>query len=97
MPREAVAHVKQALDACLARIPTGKRHDDVVERVHLLLGELQAGKVSHSTQEQVHALARAIAAGDRHEAGRLCAALVVQHWDTHREWLLGLKRLLAQQ
>jgi len=97
MPAPALQQLKDALEACLVCLPVGKKRDDVSDRLHALFAEAEAGRLAPSVVEQLQGLTGAIFAGDRREANKCCAALVSQHWDEHREWLMGLKRLLAQQ
>jgi len=95
MPAEALQQMREALDLLLGQVPAGRRREDIAGRLQLMQAELQAGKLPGAVQVSLRQLALAAAAGDLGEANRVCSALVAQSWDEHREWLVGLKRLLA--
>merc|ERR1712050_406866 len=94
LPPQALQQVQEAFDLLLGNMTSSKMRDDIAERLQALSLELHAGRLSLSVQGEVHRLACAASAGDFDEANRVCTTLIAKHWDVHRVWLLGLKRLL---
>jgi len=83
-----------ALDNRLPHIHERSRAD-AARRLGLLYVDLKAGRVEQTLQGQLQALAEAIETQNAPEARRLTAAMVAQHWQQHKDWLKGIKSLLA--
>jgi len=97
MPTESLEQVRKAFDSRLECTAHAKKREDIIERLRVLIVALQEGRISQPVQAHLLELARAISVTDLCEANRLCTVLIAKHWDEHREWLQGLKRLLARQ
>jgi len=58
---------------------------------------MRAGKITVTIQEQLLQIVEALQSKEHDKASRLCATLVDGHWEQHKEWLLGLRRLLSMK
>jgi hypothetical protein len=95
MPAGAFEQVNMALDKRLPHVHVRSRAE-VARRLGLLAVDMKAGQIEHSLQGQLLALAEAIEAHNALEARRLTANMVAEHWQQHKEWLKGIKCLLAE-
>lgn len=93
MTSEDLRELQSSFDAALAKL-SGSRHKDTAERLQKLYAQLQAGQVSPAIQSQLLIIAKATSTNDRAGASRAVATLSTQHWEEHKEWLMGMKRLL---
>lgn len=96
MSSSDLQELKSALRAALARL-SESRCKDAAERLERLYSLLQAGRISPPIQSQLLTIARAIASNNYLAAGQVVASLSTQHWEEHKDWLMGMKRLLSAQ
>lgn len=85
----------------LLRKTSGRRCDDIAQRLDQLYSKLETGSIPQSIQSAllmiVESLSKnnGVAQARETEAATLVAALTAEHWEQHKAWLVGLKRLLS--
>jgi len=86
------AGLHRALElACVA----GRQRQVVDDSLAVLLAEIGAGRLPEDMQGVIFQIAEALLEDRLSDANRLCAQLARGSWDRHRDWLQGLRRLLA--
>jgi len=70
--------------------------DDCNKRLEDLYSKLQAGQIKNNTSAKVLELARAIERQDFPSAHKLQAELMTCEWETNKNWLQGVKRLVGR-
>merc|ERR1719456_315089 len=73
-----------------------RKRQDIAKRLEELYGKLQAGQCADSTVQQVTQLAQAVGQQDFATAQRVHMELSKGDWNVHKNWLMGLKRLLPR-
>lgn len=73
-----------------------RKRQDIQKRLEELYARLQAGQVKDVDTEQVQAFANAVAAQDFATANSIHMKLSKGDWNSNRNWLMGLKRLLPR-
>merc|ERR1711939_481650 len=93
--------LQYSFDLALSRLEGGSRLADTTDRLHQLYCELQDGRISPPIQSQLLIIARTISnssgQGNNVAASTALASLCAQHWEEHKHWLMGMKRLLSTQ
>lgn len=96
MPVEELERMTRALNGLLDRC-CGRVREDAAKRMHALYSKVVARKLPRPIQIQVNEMVTAILAENCAEANRIRAAIASQHWDEHKDWLIGLRHLLSMQ
>lgn len=73
-----------------------RKRDDISKRLNELYEKLQHGYVSTPTSQKVIAMVGAIEQQDFMSANKIQVELSTADWDKNKNWLMGLKRLLAR-
>lgn len=94
MPAEQLQRLQRSLESALTGF-SGRLREDIVRRLGLLYAKAQAGLLPSSIQLSLVDVAGAVDAGNIGLAGKQVADLSATHWDLHKDWLVGLRRLLA--
>merc|ERR1719310_312816 len=94
MRPENLSEMRCSFDAALAK-QFGNKRRDCAERLQQLYDLLDAGKISVPIQSKLIEVARGIAVGNYAASSKEVSALSAQHWEEHKEWLMGMKRLLS--
>lgn len=72
-----------------------RKRDDIAKRLDDLYNKLQTGTVKTATSQKVIQMVQCINAQDMATAGKIQVDLSTSDWDQNKNWLMGLKRLLA--
>ena len=72
-----------------------KQLADVDKAVVVLLGKLGSGAVDTAVAEKVTQLVTALTNGDPISASNIQKDLAKDHWDDHKDWIKGMKNLIA--
>mmetsp|Transcript_90492 Transcript_90492/g.160282 ORF Transcript_90492/g.160282 Transcript_90492/m.160282 type:complete len:231 (+) Transcript_90492:56-748(+) len=75
---------------------SGKKHEDITKRLDQLYLLLQTGKVAEPMEAQLLSIAKAISVNDFAAVTKQVTDMSAEHWDQHKEWLTGLKRLISK-
>jgi hypothetical protein len=94
MSSNDVMDLKMAFSEMLANI-SGPRRSDTEDRLELLYSMLERCKITSSMQSELLLIATSLANRDNAVAGKVLAKLCNEHWDEHKDWLIGVKRLLS--
>mmetsp|Transcript_109610 Transcript_109610/g.210812 ORF Transcript_109610/g.210812 Transcript_109610/m.210812 type:complete len:247 (+) Transcript_109610:72-812(+) len=95
MTTDDLQQLQDPLNALLQSF-SGKKHEDIARRLDQLYLLLRAGKIAEPIQTKLLLFAKALSANDRTEATRQVTAISAEHWDQHKQWLTGLKRVLSR-
>mmetsp|Transcript_157702 Transcript_157702/g.290539 ORF Transcript_157702/g.290539 Transcript_157702/m.290539 type:complete len:247 (-) Transcript_157702:107-847(-) len=95
MTTDDLRQLQDPLNALLQSF-SGKKHEDIARRLDQLYFLLRAGKIAEPIQTKLLLFAKALSANDRTEATRQVTAISAEHWDQHKQWLTGLKRVLSR-
>ncbi|KAI8063544.1 hypothetical protein BC940DRAFT_306982 [Gongronella butleri] len=74
--------------------PDKKITSDIVKRLGPLLDEAQAEQMDKHVAKAVDQLCTALEAQDWAQANQLHGKLMMEQYNTHGQWLLGVKRLI---
>merc|ERR1712066_653508 len=85
---------QRSLSGLLDASTSSSQCEDITKRIQPLLSQLEAGKIAPCIQVKLMDIAKAISDNDRLKANRELAMLTREHWDQHKNWLIGMKRLL---
>lgn len=96
MPAEQLQALQRALGSLLVHLAPGLLKD-VAERLGRLYNLASSGALPPATQAKLAEIANAIDAKNMGFAGKCVAAMVVEHWNSHKDWLIGLKRLVSSK
>lgn len=70
-------------------------HADTETRLHSLYIQLQDQHISRPIQTELITIANAMATHDHGRAIGAVTGLMTQHWEEHKDWLMGVKRLVT--
>mmetsp|Transcript_119557 Transcript_119557/g.194453 ORF Transcript_119557/g.194453 Transcript_119557/m.194453 type:complete len:247 (+) Transcript_119557:88-828(+) len=96
MTTDDLRQLQDPLNALLQSF-SGKKHEDIARRLDQLYLLLRAGKIAEPIQTKLLLFAKALSANDRTEATKQVTVISAEHWDQHKQWLTGLKRVLSRQ
>jgi len=96
MAPNELAELQQCFNAASRKL-VGRQLVDTEPRLQQLYLHLASGKVSPDIQTKLLIVARAVATDMVVEANREFAKLCTDHWETQKDWLVGVKRLLSAQ
>merc|ERR1712048_564827 len=96
MAADDLARLQATFDAVLTE-SSCRKQETIAKRVNQLYSKLQLGKIYPAIQAQLLDISDAISSKDRLAASKGIASISAQHWDQHREWIIGLKQLLSCQ
>jgi len=82
------------LEASFQKDGNARKRDDIAKRLEELYSKLQEGRIKAATAEKLLQMVRSIEANDLASAGRIQVELSASDWDTNKNWLMGIKRLL---
>merc|ERR1712048_971922 len=85
---------KALVDKVLAEGSSQKR-ESISRRVNELYSKLQAGKIDEPVQARLLNAVEALSSNDCTGASKQVASISAQHWDQHKEWIIGLKQLIS--
>jgi hypothetical protein len=96
--------IKQPLNALVeAMFPahdsnrmTARKREDAMTRLEELYTKLSTGGCGDQTIMQIGQLSQAVAQQDYASANRLHLELSKGDWNTHKNWLQGVKRILPR-
>merc|ERR1739848_498057 len=91
-----LAELQLCFSSALKKL-AGRQLADTEQRLHQLYFQLQSGKTSPDIQTKLLLVARALATNKLVEANREFAMLLADQWEAHKDWPIGLKRLLSAQ
>jgi len=83
------------LEAVAQKDGNARKRDDIAKRLQELYAKLQSGSVKTATSQKVFAMVQAISNQDLATAGKIQLELSTSDWDQNKNWLMGIKRLLA--
>lgn len=97
MPKGQFQSLRSAFGALLEDVPDGpgKEKSIVAQRLDQLYTKLKAGRIEPEIQAQLAEIVNALAANDRVAANRKLQVISAQHWEQQKDWLIGVRRLLA--
>jgi len=95
MTTDDLRQLQDPLNALLQSF-SGKKHEDIARRLDQLYLLLRAGKIAEPIQTKLLLFAKALSANDRTEATKQVTVISAEHWDQHKQWLTGLKRVLSR-
>lgn len=75
---------------------SGMMHDDIIRRLDQLYSKLKGGHVAQSVQRKLLDIAKALSVSDIVAAHQEVVAISAQHWEHHKDWIIGLRRLLSE-
>lgn len=102
MSADDVRKIQNSLNGLLRKM-SGRMCNDIAQRLDQLYSKLETGLIPQSIQSAlltvVESLSKnnAVAQANDTEAASLVAKLTAEHWVQHKEWLVGLKRLIYVQ
>jgi protein transport protein SEC31 len=73
-----------------------RKREDISKRLDELYNKLQYGYVGTPTSQKVMQLVRAVEQQDFVSANKIQVELSTADWDKNKNWLMGVKRLLAR-
>jgi len=103
MAPHELSHVKGVLSMLLdasAQDNTpanAKKREDIAKRLEELYSMLQNGQVRAAAAQKLLQLVKAVEAQDFPTANKIQMELCKMDWDTNRNWLMGVKRLIPQR
>lgn len=68
---------------------------DAIKRISNLYQQMETGKLTDQTSQNLSALVAALAAKDHIEAGKIHVELIQKSWAEARAWLPGFKNLIT--
>jgi len=83
------------LQAVAAKDGNARKRDDIAKRLDDLYAKLHSGSIKTATSQKVVAMVQAINGQDLATAGKIQVELSASDWDQNKNWLMGIKRLLA--
>lgn len=92
--------IKSAFGSLIDRLgrkdTSGKGVADAQQRLIILYSSLQAPcRICELDQQSLRELAQAANKHDKLEAGKNVTEMVSRGWETHKEWLSGVRRLVS--
>merc|ERR1712217_246565 len=96
MPPDSLQKVQDCFDQLLKGC-SGRIHADTIESFRLLYCKLEMGDIAQQVQIQLLKIIETISRNDYAEARKICTTIAAQHWEQHKDWIVGLKRLLANR
>lgn len=97
MPPHDLSNVKTVLGMLLdasAQDGNMKKRDDIAKRLDELYAKLQAGQIKTAASQKVLQMVKAVENQDFQSANRIQMELCTSDWDSNKNWLMGIKRLL---
>eukprot|EP00928_Gymnodinium_smaydae_P038699 TRINITY_DN26635_c0_g1_i1.p1 TRINITY_DN26635_c0_g1~~TRINITY_DN26635_c0_g1_i1.p1 ORF type:complete len:1161 (+),score=204.92 TRINITY_DN26635_c0_g1_i1:294-3485(+) len=88
--------VRNILTMLLDAQTDARKRDDISKRLEDLYSKLQAGSVKTTVSQKVMQLVNAVEAQDFATANRTQQELCSVDWEQNKNWLMGLKRLMAR-
>lgn len=98
MPEDQLRVLQSSLGSLLVSF-SGKpgEREDVTRGLGQLYSKAQAGRLPPSIQVRLAGIANAIDANAIGFASREVTAISATHWTFHKDWIVGLKRLLSRK
>merc|ERR1719221_1405870 len=76
---------------------SGKAREDIAQRLDRLCSKLQGGQIARPVQSNLMCIAELIATGDNLKATQVLASISAEHWNLHKDWIVGVRRLLREK
>lgn len=94
MSSEHFAELQGSCGTALEELSGQPAYKDTADGLQQLYTQLQDGQISPAIQSQLLVIARGISTNDLAVASRAVETLSTQHWEQHKDWLKGMKRLI---
>merc|ERR1712232_912957 len=94
MPADQLQRLQRSFGSLLVNF-SGRVRDDIMRRLGQLYSRAQQGLLPPTVQVRLIDVASTIDADHIGLASKEVAALSATHWSLHKDWLVGLKRLLS--
>mmetsp|Transcript_17174 Transcript_17174/g.36925 ORF Transcript_17174/g.36925 Transcript_17174/m.36925 type:complete len:1182 (+) Transcript_17174:168-3713(+) len=100
MPENEVAHVRNVmtnlLDTVSAQENNPKKREDIAKRLEELYSKLVAGQIRNAASQKVLHLVSCLEAHDYAGANKTQTELCTIDWESNKNWLMGVKRLIPR-